>query len=269
MKGGLVAEINGTTERQSSLEETVTPAATDRFFTLLLKLRSGGEMRDGHRAAWLHDIDVRLPHPASAERLRLQLDGVQEGDFVRIRDAHLSLPPYASLAPRARYAPVYSPDPAAPSQRPRTAASVGQQRDLKAYLKRLGRDPVLPFVVGTPTSRQTPADALRFFVPARYSGLLDNARLVAGNLTIVGKVTYIDPRPAAEQTLRRRDAGRRHRARTSTARPSSTFAPASTRPLRRCSSRLGSVATRSGPTVRRSVRFPVPIAVILPVAIYQ
>jgi hypothetical protein len=216
---------------------------------------------------WLHNIDARLTEPSAAEGIRRRLSGVHEGQFVRIYNAHLYLPPYAAVAPRARYSASYlGGDITQPRRSLYAPILAREQRDLTRYLARLGEDPVLPFVLPTLTAERSAERPVTFFVPARYSGLLDNARLLAGNLTIVGKVTYIDARnPVAcadgevtvvpctyfdRQTL-------------------ATFAPALQKSSKRLLRSLGISPRDVERSVRSSVTFRAPVVVVLPLAIYQ
>lgn len=109
---------------------------------------------------------------------------------------------------------------------------------------------------------------MTFLVPARYTALLDNARLLAGNLTIVGKVVYKDPRLPGED--RCPEPGEKglpcryfDRETVSTFAPALQGAPASV--LESLGMRREDVFAR----VRASVTFGVPLVVVLPVAIYQ
>lgn len=264
LKGGLLAEINGQIQRQASIEATVTPAATDRFFTLLIKLRSGREQRGRHEFGWLRTIDARLDHANDAEKLRRQLLDLHEGDFVRIENAHLFLPGYASITPRARYAASYlRGDITQPRQPLYAPVSANAQRAIKRYLTALGADPTLPFVVPTLTSGRTANTPIIFFVPTRYSDLLDNPRLLASNLTVVGKVTYLDPRRPNDQRCASVPCTYVDRETLS------VFAPALKKAPKAVLQGLGIDRAQALGLVKTSVTFHAPVAVVLPVAIYQ
>jgi hypothetical protein len=266
LKGGLLAEISGSAQSQTSIEQVVTPAATDRFFSLLIKLRSGREERNDRSTPWLHNIDARLTEPAAGEGIRRRLTRIHEGQFVRIYNAHLYLPPYAAVAPRARYSASYLGGDITQPRRPLYAPiSQREQQRLTRYLAGLGPDPVLPFVLPTLTAERHAESPVTFFVPARYSGLLDNARLLAGNLTVVGKVTYIDPRND-EACLPKDGAGVAcsYFDRQTLA----TFAPA-LQASKRLLPSLGMNERDVERSVRASVTFRAPVVVVLPLAIYQ
>jgi hypothetical protein len=270
LKGGLIAEVTGSAERQTSIEETVTPAATDRFYDLLQKLRNGAATRAGRRYPWLSEMNAMLGSDADAAKAYDGLARLREGDFVRLENAHLFLPRYAALAPRARYARAYAPGDLLRRPAPLDiAAPARQDRDVKRYLRSLGADPVLPFVVPslwTSTGLRS-VSAPTFLVPARYSALLDNARLVSGNLSIVGKVIYIGRRNADRPDCAASDASSKcsYLDRQTVA----TFAPALARARHSVLELLRMSRGEIAPDVIKSVRFKAPFVVILPVAIYQ
>ncbi len=273
VKGGLLADISGSAERQSSVEETVTPAATDRFFKLLILLRSGRAERGGKSFAWMRELNADIDPGARGPRQHLLdrslrvVSELHEGDFVRIADAELALPAYAALAPRTRYAARLPSQPVTGKEAPQPSLS-RLEKDVRGYLRLLGPDPVLPFVVRTRIQQRTVVGGPTFFVPARYSALLDNARLLAGKLTVVGKVVYVDPRRAAGCSR----GARRKRLRCSYVDTQTVvkFAPALQRAARRLLTSLGIPRhTDILGAVSRSVQFSAPIAVVLPVAIYQ
>jgi hypothetical protein len=189
---------------------------------------------------------------------------------VRLSDAHLFLPPYAALPPRARYAASYlGGDYGPPGQPLQPPGPPATEEDLNAYLKQLGPDPVLPFVVPTLGSEGTPTTPVTFFVPARYSRLLDNARLLAGNLTVVGKVPYLDSRLPDDEACIVDDDRESSPCSYFDRQAFTTFStalrkaqPSVLRTLR--IRRRGIVGM-----VRASLTFRTPIVVVLPVAIYQ
>lgn len=264
LKGGLIADINGSAERQSSVEQTVTPAATDRFFTLLIKLRSGREQRGGQSFHWLQEVDARLDQSASRGQVKETLGRLHEGDFVRIGDARLNVPTYAALAPRTRYAARLQVR--STSAAPRALSAL--ESDIKRYLRSLGADPVLPFVIRTTAAGRPLPGGATYFVPARYSALLDNARLLAGNLTVVGKVVYINPGRAVRFRCRER-AGASSSLCYLDRETVVKFAPALQHAGVRLLESLGMRRRRILADVRRSVSFSPPLVVVLPVAIYQ
>jgi hypothetical protein len=268
LKAGLIADIAAEQQRQQAIEQQVTPNATDRFFTLLGKLRSGRDEREGDQAPWIVDVNARIEGDEGVVRIVKRLQKLREGDFVRIGNARLLLPPYAAAVPKARYANSYrGADLRQPRRPPPAPATLEARREVAAYLRLLGADPFLPFVVPTWSDGEV-SDQVTFFVPARYSALIENERLLAGKLTVVGKVVYLDARrlidddcidpPVASGPCLYSDR-----------QTVASFAPALQRAagsvLKRFGFRRATVAT----AVRESVTFEAPLAVVLPVAIYQ
>jgi hypothetical protein len=257
---GLLGDVGASAQNQTSVEQVVTPAATDRFFSLLIKLRSGREQANGTDSPWLKNIDLDTTGPKnSADKVDEILNTVQVGDFLRVTHAHLVLPRYAAVAPKVRYA-----------ARVRTPAltpgSPRQRRDVDAYLRRLGANPALPFVVHARSVAEIDSDVPTFFVPASYAGLFDNDRLLAGDVTLVGKVIYEDLRglPGSDcislASLRCTYVDRQTVA---------TFAPALKKAPNNVLATLGVAKGRAAASVRRSVTFASPMIVVLPIAIYQ
>jgi hypothetical protein len=269
LTASLSADLGASRERQQAIEEVVTPKATDRFVTLLDELRSGRSVRGDQTRKWLHDLNARLTKTNTVEDVRARLETIHEGDFVRIEDAQLFLAPYAAAVPKARYASSYLGGQIRQPPRPLYAPiSRDAQRDRVKYLRNLGADPILPFVAPTLSEGRNDRQVVTFLVPARYTALLDNARLLAGNLTIVGKVVYKDPRlpgegrcpEPGEKSLPCRYFDRE---------TLSTFAPALQAAPRSVLESLGMKEDEVLSRVRSSVTFGVPLVVVLPVAIYQ
>jgi hypothetical protein len=271
VKAGLLAEIKGQAQHQTTVEETVSPGATDRLLTLLLKLEVGGVGQRSRRPLnWLHDLDARLSARNDGERVRRELAGLRAGDFVRISNARLFLPSYAALAPRTRYAQAYvtRPDVRRPKAVLRTFVA-SHEKDVRRFLKKLGSDPVLPFVLPTLTDRGSAPRGVTFLVPARYSSLIENARLLTGKLTLLGKLVYVDARLTHDVSC----ATKRGHGVPCTyfdQQTLDTFVPALEAAPRPVLDGLGIRRGKDVPrTVASSVRFRTPIAVVLPVAIFQ
>jgi hypothetical protein len=58
----------------------------------------------------LEDIDATITDRNSVDEIRDQVHGIEEGDFVRIRNARLVVRAYAAALPRARFASYYLAD---------------------------------------------------------------------------------------------------------------------------------------------------------------
>lgn len=268
LKGDGLADITGSRTRASSVSKVVTPRAGDRFYQLLEVLREfdNAQRPAGRVAPWLTTVDGDLGSPAAFKRFHDRLENVADGDFIRIHDAHLFLPAFATFFHKTRYATLYKPvGPPEPSQRPyllhlREAGAVDRYRRL------LGKDMTLPFVL--PITAGGGQVKLTVFVPARYSKLVDNGRLLAGDINLVGKVIYKDPRLPGDSTCR--DLHRRCLyVDLETISDYSAALRSAAEPVRRS---LGLETRRRlnlRRTVRSFVRFDTPVLVVLPVAIYQ
>jgi hypothetical protein len=278
---GLIADISGSRQREQSIETVVTPRATDRFFSLLGKLRAGRDETNGARFPWIVDLNAAVNSDQEIDTMLRKLAAVREGDFVRVANARLLLPDYVAVVPKARYATPYV-YPYSPGNDDFTITpkavfalpdSPEQRLDSVKYLKHLGVDPTLPFVLPTRSTVKLERRIV-FFIPARYFALVDNERLLAGKLTVVGKVIYKDLRDpdgpecvkaAAENLLDSQPCVYvDHQTIT-------TFAPALERALRTSILRVLSVPPGGGldQALVESVQFRTPVVVVLPLAIYQ
>jgi hypothetical protein len=278
VKGGLLADLGGSASTSASVEQVVTPTATDRFFSLLIKLRSGRERVGNRNSAWLKTLNLRVSAKAKADLVHT-LRNVEVGDFVRLNHAHLFVPPYAALAPKVRYAARSARSAApvvggpAPTGAPRhgvTPSSILEQRSIDAYLRRLGPNPTLPFVTYALDENQVNRHVATFFVPAAYQGLLDNERLLAGDLTVVGKVIYVDLRTPGTEPCPSATRSALPPCTYFDRETLATFGPALGKAPTTVLRRLGyDTPARARDAVRRSVTFGTPVIVVLPVAIYQ
>jgi hypothetical protein len=260
LKGGSLAELSRSQKRLQSLQEVVTPTAADRFYRLLIVLREAKSKRPSEREAnWLFTLDGH-PGPEAFNTFLKRLEDIHEGDFVRIVDAHLVLPPFAAFLAKTRYATPYTP-PGVPTPRyfGRLLNRTGGAKVLRKYRNLLGANPTLPFVL--PVRGRV---RLTVFVPARYQALFDNPRLLSGNLTVVGKVIFKDPRLPGEEPCHRLV----HRCDYVDRQTIATWSSALTKGPPLVREVLG-VEGRPVDTVRAFVRFGVPVMVVLPMAIYQ
>jgi hypothetical protein len=92
--GGISAsgvQVGGSVSQQQFVERVVTPTATTRFYRLLDRLGA---------KSYLHTVDVADGLPEVARKLR----DVPEGDFVRVRNCRFVIPNYAQLALDVRQA---------------------------------------------------------------------------------------------------------------------------------------------------------------------
>lgn len=169
------------------VKRVVTPTATDRFVRLYERLRRDfGEQ--------LHEFRPTGPH----DELLHADDGVEEGDFVRIRDARLLAPTYVLPLPKlAHAATLLEGDQQEVLRRDVARLAVNRRRETTAYLERLGKDPRVPLVVKALETNDRGERQFTFFVPVRYSKLADSPVLMSGNVTIVGKVVRRVPEPVS------------------------------------------------------------------------
>ena len=218
------AGLSGKRSQTTSSEAQIKPTPADRFYLLLRLLRKPNFAQDSpDLRPWLFELQAEPTDGAKSYEVYDAACQVREGDFVRIHNAHLSVPPYAAVLPKATYAVLYRQGLAAPDKRLFAPHNKVQKRRIRRYQHLLGKDPRLPFIVRTvrsssqpvaspstsPAGGQTqptttgqsggqaspskpvgPRARITFFVPALYSALRDEPSLISGTLNIVGKVVY-------------------------------------------------------------------------------
>ena len=246
------AELAVKSQRVGTVKYEVTATTTDRFYRLLGLLESTD--RGG---SWLHDVDAL----ERRDELVKRLDDVDVGDFVRVTHGRMYLPPYAATRPKVFYSSRYlfggcrAPDP--PLYAP--AADTRTRRALARYRRAVGKNPRLPFVLPATNRTPSPDDDVAFVLPIRYAGLASEPSSLAGEVTVVGKLIYKDTRIGEQTTWEDRESIRR-------------YGPALARAGRALLKRLelGRVKRKElQQRVSRSMSFHPPVAVLLPVAIYQ
>jgi hypothetical protein len=266
------------------------------------------EQSESDEQFWLRTVDVRLSSSNTVSTVRCELVRSGEGQFIRIFNARLSLPEWAAFSNRVRYVLVHGSeategqyvsvsDPVRPSRR----------RAIRRYLKRLKGAP-LPFVVKTyglsgpqspcdeadsgqssrPSTRSDTSPGIRetstgtsetsmvdfqeategvvFLIPSDPRWLSSDPYLLGGRLTILGKIVHVDPRAGGCKgellspcSHTPRDTVRR-------------YVAALQKEGRRGDWILSAAAIEKdkiAATVRRAMRFDAPVAVVLPLAIYQ
>ncbi len=286
---GGTGQVGGSQQTQLSTVATVTPQAADRFYTLLRRLREGGEANyrkpstcNGERSThWLGDVNDE--DGASEVMDEVQCIGV--GNFIRIRHAQLFLPPFAQALPRVQSANAFFG--ALPA--PRTAftsptQSVAVTAALHGYAQQIGADPRMPFVAAPYGANEQVGRGVTFFLPAGYRGITSEPSLLSGSVTIVGELVYsagagapyidyptvdafgralLDAKPAL-----RTDLGVCAKAPPLRSIPKSTAlaapTPSAAARTARCTSEQQTLTD-----VRKSVTFKPPIVVVLPLAIYE
>jgi hypothetical protein len=78
-------------QASESVEVEVKPTAADRYYELLPKLIAGRSKNP--KRPWLHEVSAQSGPTYNLARQAAGLCRVHEGDFVRIENAHLFLPP--------------------------------------------------------------------------------------------------------------------------------------------------------------------------------
>ncbi len=193
-------QLGASAQQQQSTVATVVPEALDRFYTFLRLLRKGKEattsdpkscrgyrLEHEERPHWLGEINDQAP----PEKILAEVKCVGVGNFVRISNAQLFLPPFAQALPRARSASVFKhalPAPRAPFTSPTQSEAL--RVALSEYTKSVGLNARIP-VVAAPFGRPEAVGAgVTFFLPTRYRGLTTEPSLLSGSATIVGKIVY-------------------------------------------------------------------------------
>ncbi len=277
-------QVGGSAEKQLSTVATVTPLAADRFYTLLRRLREGGEANyrkpntcPGEGATdWLGDVNDE----DNAQEVMDQVECIGVGNFIRIRHAQLFLPPFAQALPRVQSVNAFFG--ALPA--PRTAftsptQSVEVTNALNGYAKLVGSNPRMPFVAAPYGADERVGHGVTFFLPAGYSGITSEPSLLSGSVTIVGEIAYSAGAGAPyidyptvntfgrallkAQTALRTDLGvclRSLPKRT----PLAALTPSSPARPAACTSEQQTLDD-----VKKSVTFRPPVVVVLPLAIYE
>ena len=210
--------IGGSVGASSSLERVVTPTATARFYQLLDQLGRNG---------YLHTIDAAAP----PKQLVRAFSAVPEGSFVRLQNCTLRLPGYVQLGRLSLGSSGYlsasnavssagQTDPAAQVAigealqaagrikaflgPPVSIASAQTEKQLRSGIRALAktvrRNPRVPVSTcdGKPDLHPRGVDLL---FPIRLGGLSSESSLLAGPVTVVGKLvrrvrtnadTYVD-----------------------------------------------------------------------------
>jgi hypothetical protein len=227
--GGIAAggvELGGSASRGETVQETVTPTETARFYRLLDRLGDKG---------YLRELDASTPPATFAKAL----GGVPEGFFIRIAGCKLRVPTYVQMneiisesrseisAERAWSTAVYGTDEERMATKIAEAEASGakgmtglgayalapaDERRLKQAAKRfdgaIGANPPVPLAscTGKPLETRQKPDLL---FPVALDALTKERSLLAGPVTIVGKVVrqvrlpgdvYVDRKAVAAYT---------------------------------------------------------------------
>jgi hypothetical protein len=216
--GGL--SLGGSTGSQSTAERVVTPTATARFYQLLDLLGSDG---------YLHTINAA----GTPAELRRAFAGIPEGSFVRLRSCTLRLPSYVRLEQISRAAKgTESPlgiypaavqsgmssgsanaldevtgammlagrlksavGSAAIAESPRAERQLG--RAIRSLDNTVGADPRVPLSTCDGKADYHPRGVDLLF-PIRLANLSSEQSLLAGPVTVVGKLVRVVRKPGQE-----------------------------------------------------------------------
>lgn len=164
-----VAAAEASSDRLRGSSETVTLTEADRFYTLLRILRQ--DQGGGGAFRTLVDIDAAITEKNSVDDVRSSLSNVDEGDFVRIRNALLFVPTYAAVLPRARLRQLSSCLPATAALLMRRVCWAASSASWARWYSRTPASPTRwrPVVLGgrpTSTVRRSPPSLPHFNAPA-------------------------------------------------------------------------------------------------------
>jgi hypothetical protein len=204
-------QLGGSSDRSSSVERVVTPTATARFYALLDSLGAHG---------YVHTVDAA----ASGKALARAFAPIPEGAFVRLRNCELRIPPYVEFgellrASRGRISPLQAfLDAGSGTEQafvtleeaqfqagrtkslvgtPSVAFSAADSRRIAAAAPKLervvGRNPRVPASCGRTANPSR--GGFDMLLPLRLGGLSTERSLLAGPVTVVGKVVRAVRRP--------------------------------------------------------------------------
>lgn len=284
---GAAAQLGGSAQTQRSTVATFVPEALDRFYTFLRLLRKGGEasthkagtcrnarLANQERPFWLGEVNDQAP---AADILR-EVRCLGVGNFVRIRNAQLFLPPFAEALPRARSASTFSgalPAPRDPFTSPTQSEKL--RGALTEYTKEVGLNARIPVVAAPFGSSTGVGSGVTFFLPTRYQGLATEPSLLSGSVTIVGKIVYLGggKRPYVDNptisTFGRAVLGAKpillHDLGVCSLAP---LAPTRSQRAAHTPHRRTCISNQEAlDDIRESVTFKPPVVVVLPLAIYE
>lgn len=212
LTAGANISLGGSRDEEQSSDATFEINAADRFYAFLRVLRAEHEAvatkrhcnSPQSRTLWLGELDFEEP----ADRVMEEFECIGVGNFVRVHDVQLFLPPFAQALPRLRSANAFYgalPTPRTPFTSP--AQSAALRSALHDYAHRVGKEPRLPFVGAPYGERRKVGGKVALFLPTEYAGITSEPSLLTGSVTVVGKIVYIAPattraRPAAHRRVK-------------------------------------------------------------------
>ncbi len=201
LSAGGNASLGGDEQNEESTTATVEPDGADRLYTFLRLLHAepAGDARPGaprascagsdHVKGWLTDVDFG----ESAKKVVKEFGCIGVGNFVRIDDVELFVPPFAQALPRLRSANTFYGSLPAPKYRfTSPTQSVALRHALTDYVARLGTAARVPFV-GAPYGEGSQLGTkIPIFMPTEYRDITEEPSLLAGPVTVVGKLVYAE-----------------------------------------------------------------------------
>jgi len=199
LSAGQSVTLGASGSEEQSTSSTVEPDAADRFYAFLRVLRAEPQADVDHsgtcnttrsRKHWLGELDFQeAPDKAMSE-----LECVGVGNFVRIDEVQLFLPPFAQALPRVRSANAFYgvlPTPRTPFTSPTQSATL--RHALRDYDSKVGTAARMPFVGAPYGEHKALGGKVALFLPTEYRGITREPSLLTGAVTVVGKIVYIAP----------------------------------------------------------------------------
>ncbi len=186
-------KVGASSQREASVESTLSPAASSELGVMLRDLRE-----DTWDGVSIHEVDLAAPR--GVRRLR-------EGWLVRFSTRDLLSPgyirPYVVVRQSATLAALF---PRAGTSAAETRAEE-QRAKAKAFAKQIGPNPRITFAVAPPVQKGQHGRAVKILLPMQYADLTHERSMLekgpghytGGALTVVGKVIRVFPgraRPA-------------------------------------------------------------------------
>jgi hypothetical protein len=197
---GANATIGASEQDEESASSTVAANAADRFYAFLRLLRKEpqasvkkSKCNEISRTDWLGELDLK----EETQQAMQEVECIGVGNFIRIDDVQLFLPPFAQALPRVQSTNAFYgalPAPRSPFTSP--AQSVALRHALHDYAKRVGTSARMPFVGAPYGEHKEVGGKVALFMPTEYRGLTHEPSLLTGSVTVVGKIIYIARPPS-------------------------------------------------------------------------
>ena len=169
-----IGSATATQGKQLTVSAVVTKTEADNFYSLLEQLQDGAL--------------TTVSTGSAALSTELSPSVAPVGTMIRIDNAFVQLPPYLSAYPVLRYARfetrsrAFEPPQLSQYHLSRYTSGPAAERGRLAFIRRLGSNPRLPFIIQEPN--------MTIVIPARYANLTGDPSLLSARLTIVGKIVF-------------------------------------------------------------------------------